>query len=89
MLAGRPSLVEGTSLRLYPGMTRLGENVAINVKNRSYQVTAEIDVAEGTTPSGAIVVQGGRTGGWALLADDGHLTYHYNYCGLLRATVAA
>ena len=89
-IAGRPTLVEGDRLRLYPGMTRLGENVAINVKNRSYQVTAEIEIEDGTTPSGAIVVQGGRTGGWALLADDaGRLTYHYNYCGLLRATTAA
>ncbi len=33
--AGRPTLVAGDRLRLYPGMIRLNENVAINVKNRS------------------------------------------------------
>ena len=51
-------------------------------------MTAEIDVA-GDAATGAIVAQGGRTGGWALLADGGRLAYHYNYCGLLRTTVTA
>jgi arylsulfatase A-like enzyme len=90
-IAGRPTLVAGDMLRLYPGMKRLGENVAINVKNRSYSVTAEIELAEGagTATDGAIVAQGGRTGGWALLAHEGKLAFHYNYCGLLRATIIA
>ena len=90
-IAGRPTLVRGTTLRLYPGMTRLGENVALNVKNRSFTVTAEIDApgAGGPPLGGAIVAQGGRTGGWALLADDGKLVFHYNYCGLLRATITS
>jgi Sulfatase len=89
VIAGRPTLVEGDSLRLYPGMKRLGENVAISVKNRSYSVTAEIDVHDGQPVDGALVAQGGRTGGWALLVSAGRLTYHYNYCGLLRATISA
>ena len=87
-IAGRPSLVEGTSLRLYPGMTRLNENVALNTKNRSYQVTAEIDVPDGGA-DGAIVVQGGRTGGWGLVATEGKLAYHYNFCGLQSTTITA
>jgi arylsulfatase len=88
-IAGRPTLVQGDQLRLYPGMTRLGENVAISIKNRSYSVTAEIEVPDGPPVDGALVAQGGRTGGWALLVSDGKLTYHYNYCGLLRATITA
>ncbi|HEX4394068.1 MAG TPA: arylsulfatase, partial [Mycobacterium sp.] len=47
------------------------------------------DVPDGPPVDGALVAQGGRTGGWALLATDGRLTYHYNYCGLLRATISA
>ena len=31
----------------------------------------------------------GRTGGWVLMVDGGHLAYHYNYCGLQRDTVTA
>jgi arylsulfatase len=86
-LAGRPTLVTGTSLRLYPGMIRLGENVTLNVKNRSYAVTAQISVPDDGALDGAIVAQGGRTGGWSFFAEGGKLGYHYNYCGLVRTTV--
>jgi arylsulfatase len=87
-LAGRPTLFRGKTLRLYPGMTRLGENVALNVKNKSFNVTAELDIPA-TGAEGVIVCQGGRTGGWVLMADRGRLAFHYNYCGLLRTTVTA
>ena len=87
-IAGRPGLVMGSSLRLYPGMTRLNENVALDTKNRSYQVTAEISVPEDGA-DGAIVVQGGRTGGWGLVATEGKLAYHYNFCGLVSTTVTS
>jgi arylsulfatase len=86
-LAGRPTLVTGTSLKLYPGMIRLGENVTLNVKNRSYSVTAQITVPDDGALEGAIVAQGGRTGGWSFFAEGGKLGYHYNYCGLVRTTV--
>jgi hypothetical protein len=85
--AGRPTLVSGDSLRLYPGMTRLNENVAINVKNRSYSATAEIVIGDDGAADGAILAQGGRTGGWSFFAEDGKLGYHYSYCGLLRKTI--
>ncbi|MET0935830.1 MAG: sulfatase/phosphatase domain-containing protein, partial [Luteibacter sp.] len=86
-LAGRPTLTEGDTLRLYPGMTRLGENVAINVKNRSYTATAQVDIQGGDDANGVIVAQGGRTGGWSFFVERGKLGYHYNHCGLLRTTV--
>ncbi|MCS5736340.1 arylsulfatase [Herbiconiux daphne] len=87
VLAGRPTLVTGTTLKLYPGMIRLGENVTLNVKNRSYSVTAQITVPADGSLEGAIVAQGGRTGGWSFFAEGGKLGYHYNYCGLVRTTV--
>ncbi|MEU8133746.1 arylsulfatase [Streptodolium elevatio] len=87
-IAGRPTLFQGTTLRLYPGMTRIGENVALNIKNKSFDVTAEIDIPDGGA-EGVIVCQGGRTGGWVLMADHGRLAFHYNYCGLLRSTTTA
>ncbi|MFJ8746612.1 arylsulfatase [Embleya sp. NPDC127516] len=87
-IAGRPTLFQGTTLRLYPGMTRIGENVALNIKNKSFDVTAEITIPD-TGAEGVIVCQGGRTGGWVLMADHGRLAFHYNYCGLLRSTTTA
>ncbi|MFC4605985.1 arylsulfatase [Rhodococcus kronopolitis] len=85
-IAGRPTLVQGDKLRLFEGMTRLNENVAINIKNRSYSVTAQVQVPE-TGAEGVVVTQGGRTGGWCLFTEGGKLGYHYNYCGLRRTTV--
>ncbi|GLU50264.1 arylsulfatase [Nocardiopsis ansamitocini] len=87
-LAGRPTLVRGDTLRLYPGTDRLNENVVINTKNTSYSVTAAIGVPE-SGAEGVIVAQGGRTGGWVFMVDRGRLAFHYNYCGLERFTVTA
>ena len=43
-IAGRPTLVAGTSQTLYEGMGRLTEAVVLNLKNTSHAVAAEIDV---------------------------------------------
>jgi arylsulfatase A-like enzyme len=63
-----------------PGL-RLTEETAPNVKNRSYTITALVDIpADGAT--GVIVAQGGRFGGWSLYVSDGRLSHAYNYFGL-------
>jgi hypothetical protein len=43
-LAGRPSVVPGSTQLMFPGMRRLHENSVINTKNKSHSVTAEIEV---------------------------------------------
>jgi arylsulfatase A-like enzyme len=88
-LVGRPDLMAGrTSLVLAEGMTGMSENVCIDVKNRSFTVTAEIDAPQGGG-NGAILAQGGRFGGWALYVRDGRPAYDYNFLGLERTRVAA
>jgi len=88
-MVGRPDLMAGrTSLTLAEGMTGMMENVFINVKNKSKTITAEVEVpASGA--NGAIIVQGGRFGGWALYVKDGVPAYHYNFLGLERYSVVA
>ncbi len=87
-LAGRPDLMAGrTSLKLAEGMTGMTENVFLNIKNKSKTITAEIEVPE-EGAHGAILVQGGRFGGWALYVKDGVPAYEYNFLGLQRFTVA-
>jgi arylsulfatase len=84
-LAGRPDLMRGRkSLTLVPGMTRLSEGSVLNVKNKSYNVTAEIVVPEGGA-DGVILVQGGAFGGWVLYMKDGLLKYCYNLLGVDRS----
>ena len=88
-LVGRPTLMgDRTSLTLAQGMTGMSENVFINIKNKSKILTAEIEVPE-DGGNGAIIVQGGRFGGWALYVLNGVPGYDYNFLGLQRFTVAA
>ena len=86
-LAGRPDLMNGrTSITLADGMTGMTENVFLNIKNKSKTITAEVDVDE-SGGNGAIIVQGGRFGGWALYVKDGAPAYDYNFLGMQRFTV--
>ncbi len=81
-LAGRPSLAKGSSQLLFGGTHRLSEASVINVKNRSHAITANISVPERAPASGVILAMGGATGGYALYALDGKLTYTYNFLSL-------
>ena len=86
-LAGRPSLVTGTSQLLFGGMGRLTENTVLNLKNKSYAVTADIEVP-GENANGVIVAQGGAFGGWSLYLTEGVPAHCYNLLGLnlIKAT---
>jgi arylsulfatase len=87
--AGRPDLMGGrTSLTVYEGMTGMMENAFINVKNRSFTVTAEVEVPQGGA-DGVILCQGGQFGGWSLYLKNGKPTYTYNWVGLKKYTVAS
>jgi hypothetical protein len=78
-LAGRPDLLAGrTSQTLYPGMSHMNENTVLNIKNKSYAVIAEFTVSDAKA-SGAIIVQGGRFGGWGLYLKSGVPAHCYNY----------
>jgi arylsulfatase len=87
-LAGRPSVVHGSTQMLYPGMRRVQENTAINTKNKSHAVTAEIEVPDAGA-KGVIVAQGGSMAGWSLYAHEGRLKYHYNFMAVRQYAVAA
>ena len=59
-LAGRPQLIQGNSQILFGGMGRLTENSIVNIKNKSYAITADLDVPK-SGAEGVIVAQGGNT----------------------------
>jgi arylsulfatase len=80
-IAGRPTLIRGTSQLLFPGMGRLSENSVVSIKNKSFSVTAEIEVPAGGV-DGVIIAQGGRFGGWAVYMKDGRAKFVYNVLGL-------
>jgi len=80
-IAGRPTLVTGPSQLLFGGMSRLSENVTLNVKNKSHSITAQVTVPEGGA-EGVIVSQGGAYAGWSLYLEGGRPTYCYNLFGV-------
>jgi hypothetical protein len=87
-LAGRPTLIKGKTQLLFDGMQRLGENVTLNLKNKSHAVTAEVWVPD-KGANGVIITQGGQFGGWSLYVRDGILKYCYNLLGVQRFYTAA
>ena len=80
-LAGRPMLIRGNTQMLYSGMQGLGENLVLNVKNKSHAITAQVVIPKDGA-RGVILAQGGLFGGWSIYAKDGCLTYCYNLLGL-------
>jgi len=82
-IAGRPQLISGNTQMLYSGMRGLGENIVVNIKNKSHAVTAQVVVPDGGA-TGVIIAQGGLFGGWSIYAKEGRLAYCYNLLGLQR-----
>ena len=80
-MAGRPTLAHGDSQVFYPGMGRLSENSVLSMKNKSFSVTAEVDLPEDPA-EGVIIAQGGRFGGWSFFARNGRATFVYNVLGI-------
>jgi len=87
-IAGRPQLITGDTQVFYPGMNRLSENSVLSIKNKSFSVTAEVVVPNGSL-SGTILAQGGAIGGWSFYAKDGKTSFTYNVLGVQAFTADA
>lgn len=86
--AGRPQLVKGNSQLLFGGMGRLSEDSVLVMKNKSFSLTAEVEVPPAGA-EGVIFAQGGAFGGLSLYAKDGIAKFAYNFFGLQTFTTAA
>ena len=64
-LAGRPQLVKGNSQLLFGGVGRLSENSVVVMTNKSFSITAEVEVPT-SGAEGVIIHQGGAFGGMSL-----------------------
>jgi arylsulfatase A-like enzyme len=88
-LMGRPSLSgDRRTFTYYPGQVALPNDAAPRILNRSWTLTADIDVPESGV-EGMIATHGGLVGGYGLCVREGKLTFVYNYLALERYTVAA
>jgi len=64
----------------YPGCEEVPESVAVNIRNRSYSITADVTI-DSAKAGGVLFAHGCRFGGHALYVKDGKLKYDYNYVG--------
>jgi arylsulfatase len=64
----------------YPDCQEVPEAVAVNIRNRSYALTAEVTI-DTAAAAGVLFAHGARFGGHALYIKDGKLKYVYNYVG--------
>jgi len=87
-MAGRPQLVKGNSQLLFSGMGRLSENSVVVMKNKSFSITAAVEVPS-KGAEGVIIHQGGAFAGMSLYAKGGKLKFAYNFFGLQTFTVEA
>ncbi|MFT3823696.1 MAG: arylsulfatase [Chitinophagaceae bacterium] len=88
-LMGRPSLVKGLkTITYYPGTIGLPDAASPPMLNKSWTITADIEVPA-TNANGMIVTHGGLEGGYGLYLRDGKVNFVYNYIGLERPTFAS
>jgi arylsulfatase len=87
----RPSLTAGQTVFAYSGeLTGVPASAAPSILNKSYTITAEVEIPEGGA-EGMIVTQGGRFGGYGLFLskgeagfDRGKVVFLYNLLDLKR-----
>ena len=85
----RPSLTKGrTEFTYYPGMVRIPEGSAPDFKNKSYRITAEVEIPE-SGAEGVLMTQGGRFNGLGLYVLQAKPVFYYNLVGVDRTAVAA
>lgn len=71
----------------YPHGSPVPETVAVNVRNRSHTITAEIEVGEDVAPNGVLLALGSALGGFAFYMLDGRMRYVHNLYGKHRSVV--
>ncbi|HEY3674730.1 MAG TPA: arylsulfatase [Candidatus Tumulicola sp.] len=88
-LMGRPSLTAGrTSMTYYPGTIGVPDAAAPRMCNKSWTITAKIELPK-AGESGMIVTHGGLEGGYGLYLRDGLPVFVYNFLSVERTTFTA
>ncbi|WP_422506175.1 arylsulfatase [Stenotrophomonas sp. GZD-301] len=88
-LMGRPSLIgHRRTMTYYPGIIGLPDAASPPMCNKSWTITAQIDVPA-ENANGMIITHGGLEGGYGLYLRDGRPTFVYNFLSIDRPTFTA
>jgi arylsulfatase A-like enzyme len=86
---GRPSLVSHRNkLTYYPGVVGLPDGASPPMCNKSWTITADVELPEDAA-NGMIITHGGLEGGYGLYLRAGKPVFVYNYLSIERPTFAA
>jgi arylsulfatase len=86
---GRPSLARGRAkIEYFEGMIGLPNAASPEMLNKSWTITATIDLPDAKA-EGMIITHGGSEGGYGLYLRDGRPTFVYNFLALERPTFEA
>jgi arylsulfatase A-like enzyme len=77
-----------TIVTYHPGMPAVPRANVLNFRNRSYSITADVEIpSEGA--EGVLLSLGGRFGGFSFFIQKNRLSYAYNWVGLERYMVTS
>ncbi|HLG87123.1 MAG TPA: sulfatase-like hydrolase/transferase [Alphaproteobacteria bacterium] len=87
--SGPPSALGGATRFVFPpGMKRIPEGAAPDLKNRSFRLTAELEVRPGGA-EGVLLSEGDRFGGLSFYLLKGKPVFCYNMAEFERTTISA
>jgi arylsulfatase len=83
-----PRPADRSSYTYYPGTENIGPGMIPPVYNRSFAITADLDIPAGGA-EGVIVAESDMMGGFSLYVQDGRLRFTYSFLGLRVETLTA
>ena len=88
-LQGRPRLAgKRNKFTFYPGQIALPDGASPPVLNKSFSITADIEIPD-SGAEGMIYTHGGLTGGLGIYLRDGKVNFVYNYLAIDRNTITS
>jgi N-sulphoglucosamine sulphohydrolase, C-terminal len=72
----------------YPDTAEIPESQAVNIRNRSYAIRAEVEIPSGGA-EGVVFAHGSRFGGHAIYMKDGKMHYIYNWLGEIKQQIVS
>jgi arylsulfatase len=89
ILTPRPQLIKPRERYVHrPGAAEVPEHIAVNVRNRSFTIGAQVDLS-GPGAQGVLFAHGSRFGGHTLYVKDHRLHYVNNFVGVTEQRVDA
>ena len=83
-----PHVEPRTRFTYYPGTENVGAGMIPTIYNRSFTITADLDIPA-TGAEGVIVAESDVMGGFSLYVQDGKLRYTYSFLGIEVPTLIA